>query len=192
MSAPAGRPAGPRRPGLVAVPAGASPPGEDQRRLRDNLGRVLAGVRWPAFRWQVLAEAEFWGVSGVVREQLLPMPDGRYPSLEALLEVLSAVARGRLRAPVTGPAPGASGLHPAERVVARRRIAPPPHRAPARPTAVPPGRPRPGHVAAGRAAPGEVPPGGRRHVQAQPGPVRPVPPIAPIAPVGDPGAAPGA
>lgn len=98
---------------------------EEQRRLRDNLGRVLAEVRWPASRWQVLAEAEFWGVSGVVREQLSALPDGRYPSLEALLEVLAAVARGRLRTPPPAPPAGTAGPHPAQRIVARRRIAPP-------------------------------------------------------------------
>lgn len=155
MSAPAARPpagpAGPARPGLVAVPAGpassgpavssgpagpaagprprpTSPVTEELERLRENLVRVLAGMRWPACRWQVLAEAEAWGVSGVVRQQLVPLPDGRYPSLEALLDVLGATVRGRLRAaPPVGPAAGADRLHPAERAVL-------PHR---RPAAVP-------------------------------------------------------
>ncbi|GAA4974126.1 hypothetical protein WHI96_20230 [Pseudonocardia tropica] len=120
----------PRVPGraLRPVPAPASPartvppPGDpmpvspgDPERLRENLGVVLAGLRWPAYRWQVLAEAEAWGVSGVVRQQLLPLPDGRYPSFEAVVEVLTAAARGRLRTAPVRPAVGADRLHPAER-----------------------------------------------------------------------------
>ncbi|OLM18993.1 MULTISPECIES: hypothetical protein [unclassified Pseudonocardia] len=97
--------------------------------LRENLRRVLAGLQWPACRWQVIAEAEAWGVSGVLRNQLAPLPDGRYPSLESILEMLAAVARGRLR---TGPppVPGAEhrhrGDHGVAHVVAHRRIAPRP------------------------------------------------------------------
>lgn len=131
-SEPGRFPPEPARPGLVAVP----PPGRDRapgdpaavsaehQRLRDSLGPVLAGLRWPAFRWQVLAEAEAWGVSGVVREQLVPLPDGRYPSLEIILEVLVAAARGRIRRPAPDPAVGADRLHPAERAVVRRHVGP--------------------------------------------------------------------
>ncbi|MER7438456.1 hypothetical protein ACFU8R_05155 [Pseudonocardia alni] len=94
----------------------------DLERLRENLGRVLAGLRWPAHRWQVLAEAEAWGVSGVVRQQLLPLPDGRYPSFEAVVEVLTAAARGRLRPVPVRPAIGADRLHPAERAGVPPRV----------------------------------------------------------------------
>lgn len=123
-------PSAPVRPGLVAVPsagpAPAAPPSEEQRRLRLNLTRVLAGMRWPASRWQVLAEAEAWGVSGVVRAQLVPLPDGRYPSLEAVLEVLAAVARGRTRRAVPPPTAGTDRRPPAN-VVARRHVGPARH-----------------------------------------------------------------
>lgn len=94
----------------------------DLERLRENLGRVLAGLRWPAHRWQVLAEAEAWGVSGVVRQQLLPLPDGRYPSFEAVVEVLTAAARGRLRPVPVRPAIGADRLHSAERAGVPPRV----------------------------------------------------------------------
>ncbi|MFP5071709.1 hypothetical protein ACLFMI_18850 [Pseudonocardia nantongensis] len=122
----------PARPGLAAVPAQARDraPGDptvvsaEHQRLRNSLSPVLAGLRWPAYRWQVLAEAEAWGVSGLVREQLVPLPDGRYPSLEAILEVLAAVARGRARRPAPAPAIGADRLHPAERAVVRRHAGP--------------------------------------------------------------------
>ncbi|WP_224391059.1 hypothetical protein [Pseudonocardia sp. ICBG1293] len=87
----------------------------DPERLRENLAPVLAGLRWPAHRWQVLAEAEAWGVSGVVRQELLPLPDGRYPSFEAVVEVLLAASRGRLRPAPPRPALGAGRPHPAER-----------------------------------------------------------------------------
>lgn len=130
MSAPVPRPpeAQPPRPGLVAVPTppaaqrapDPAPSGEHDR-LRENLGRVLADLRWPAFRWQVLAEAEAWGVSGVVRNQLVPLPDGRYASVEAVVEILTAAARGRLRAAPPAPAVRPDRLHPAERAAAARR-----------------------------------------------------------------------
>ncbi|PKB29521.1 hypothetical protein ATL51_1152 [Pseudonocardia alni] len=109
----------------------------DLERLRENLGRVLAGLRWPAHRWQVLAEAEAWGVSGVVRQQILPLPDGRYPSFEAVVEVLTAAARGRLRPAPVRPAIGADRLHPAERA----GVAPRPPRAHGRPAPAPGHRP---------------------------------------------------
>ncbi|WP_226362331.1 hypothetical protein [Pseudonocardia sp. ICBG1142] len=83
-------------------------------RLRENLRRVLAGLRWPAHRWQILAEVEAWGVSGLVREQLVPLPDGRYPSFEAVVELLTAAAHDRLRPAPVRPAVGADRLHPLE------------------------------------------------------------------------------
>lgn len=86
----------------------------DLERLHENLRRVLAGLRWPAHRWQILAEAEAWGVSGLVREQLVPLPDGRYPSFESVVEVLTAAAHDRLRPAPVRPAVGADRLHPLE------------------------------------------------------------------------------
>ncbi|MBP2367954.1 hypothetical protein [Pseudonocardia parietis] len=116
----------PPRPGLVAVPATAqpAPPSAERERLQDNLARVLADLCWPAFRWQVLTEAEAWGVSAVIRNQLLPLPDGRYPSVEAVVEVLSA-ARGRLRAAPPPPAARPDRVHPAERATVPRPVATP-------------------------------------------------------------------
>ncbi|MFP5021658.1 DUF2795 domain-containing protein [Pseudonocardia phyllosphaerae] len=117
MSAPAARrpgtpaPAGPTSPAAIGPaptvhpaprtfrpaprrPAGPPDPAQEVERLRHNLRRVLAGLHWPAARWQILAEAEAWGVSGVVRHQLVPLPEGRYPSVDAIVEMLVALARG--------------------------------------------------------------------------------------------------
>lgn len=100
-------------PAPVARARTALPPA-DLERLHENLRRVLAGLRWPAHRWQILAEAEAWGVSGLVREQLVPLPDGRYPSFESVVEVLTAAAHDRLRPAPVRPAVGADRLHPLE------------------------------------------------------------------------------
>lgn len=129
MSAPVPRPPAPSppRPGLAAVPppVRAALPSVERERLRDNLARVLADLRWPACRWQVLTEAEAWGVSGVIRNQLTPLPDGRYASIEAVVEMLSAAAGGRLRtAAPPAPATRPDRPHPAERAVARQRAIP--------------------------------------------------------------------
>lgn len=105
MSTPARRPSHPAGPAPQVGPGrSAGTPGANVEHLRENLRRVLADLRWPAFRWQVIAEAEAWGVSGVLHSQLTPLPDGRYPSLEALVEVL--VSRDRFR---TGPPPVVPG-----------------------------------------------------------------------------------
>ena len=134
---PAAPPVRPARPGLVAVPPVPEPVARpaaerpEAERLRQNLARVLAGLRWPAFRWQVLAEAEAWGVSGVTRGQLQPLPDGRYPSLDAVLEMLAAVARGGLRSAPGPSAPPPAG-RPAVRPGFRPHLAHPLRRAPGR------------------------------------------------------------
>ncbi|MEJ8279968.1 hypothetical protein [Pseudonocardia spirodelae] len=110
-----GTPAQAALPSLPVPPDRTLPPSTELERLRENLARVLAGLRWPAHRWQVLAEAEAWGVSGVVRQQILPLPDGRYPSFESVVDVLTAAARGRLRPLPVRPAPAPDRIHPAER-----------------------------------------------------------------------------
>lgn len=128
MSAPVPRPPtpAPPRPGLAAVPppVQAALPSVERERLRDNLARVLADLCWPACRWEVLTEAEAWGVSAVTRNQLTPLPDGRYASIEAVVEMLSAAGgRPRTAAP-PAPATRPDRLHPAERAVARQRAVP--------------------------------------------------------------------
>jgi uncharacterized protein DUF2795 len=65
--------------------------GTDQR-----LRHVLAGLSFPAQRWQVIAEAEHYGADGRTRQELRELPDARYESFAALLWALErAQARSR-------------------------------------------------------------------------------------------------
>ncbi|MEQ3549479.1 hypothetical protein WIS52_03260 [Pseudonocardia nematodicida] len=91
-------------------------------------------MRWPASRWQVLAEADAWGVSGVVARQLAPLPEGRYPSLEAVVETLVGMARGAGRGDASGPG---GRPHLLGRGGPRRPVSPAHHHAP---IGRPPGR----------------------------------------------------
>ncbi|MDQ4117838.1 MAG: hypothetical protein M3235_12855, partial [Actinomycetota bacterium] len=56
--------------------------------VRESLHIVLAGLRLPAPRWQVIAEADAWGVSGTLRRALNLLPESSYPSLDAIADML--------------------------------------------------------------------------------------------------------
>jgi hypothetical protein len=65
--------------------------GRDQR-----LRHVLAGLAFPAQRWQVIAEAEHYGADARTRQELRVLPDARFESYAALLWALErATARTR-------------------------------------------------------------------------------------------------
>jgi hypothetical protein len=65
--------------------------GTDQR-----LRHVLAGLSFPAQRWQVIAEAEHYGADARTRQELRVLPDARFESYAALLWALErATARSR-------------------------------------------------------------------------------------------------
>ncbi|MDQ4115892.1 MAG: DUF2795 domain-containing protein [Actinomycetota bacterium] len=115
----------------MSVPAGPSPSGTPSSRgarpaqkpsvrpapsahatqLRENLQHVLSGLRFPARRWEVIAEADAWGAGGPLRQAIARLPDGSYPSLAVVVDVLTGPA-GR-----PGPAPG----HAPARVVVPMR-----------------------------------------------------------------------
>ncbi len=97
----AGSPARPPAPGSTPVPARPAP---HVAQLREGLRHVLSELRFPARRWQVIAEADSWGVGGPLRQVIGRLPDGSYPSLAVILEVLTGPA-GR-PAPDTGQASG--------------------------------------------------------------------------------------
>lgn len=56
--------------------------------VRESLHIVLAELRLPALRWQVIAEGDAWGVSGTLRRALNLLPEGSYPNLDAIADVL--------------------------------------------------------------------------------------------------------
>lgn len=109
MTAPAGPPTSGR-----PVPQGAErAPGPPPVRpappahvvaLRESLQHVLSGLRFPARRWEVIAEADSWGIGGPVRQVIARLPDGSYPSLAVVIDVLTGPA-GR-PSPDPGHAPG--------------------------------------------------------------------------------------
>lgn len=115
-------PARPARPHAAppAAPARRTPPPQIAD-LRESLRNVLSGLRFPARRWEVIAEADSWGVGGPLRQVIGQLPDGNYPSLAVVLDVLTAPA-GR-----SAPDPGRSA-NPGRVVVPMRAPANGPRR----------------------------------------------------------------
>ncbi len=70
--------------------------------VRESLHIVLAGLRLPALRWQVIAEGDAWGVSGTLRRALNLLPETSYPTLDAIADTLlhGRVLHTRLPAPM--------------------------------------------------------------------------------------------
>ncbi len=98
---PDGAPAVPCPPAASAAPARPSgrrvPPQPPEVLLR-SVGPVLAGLTFPAQRWQVLAEADAWGAPGVLRRLLAELPSGRYADLDSVVRAVRTVRpRRRIR-----------------------------------------------------------------------------------------------
>lgn len=71
--------------------------------VRESLHIVLAGLRLPALRWEVIAEGDAWGVSGTLRRALNLLPESSYPTVDAIVDTL---LHGRVRtARLPAPAP---------------------------------------------------------------------------------------
>jgi hypothetical protein len=66
------------------------PAGLPERALLRRLLLILAGQRFPAHRWELIAEAHSYGADAHSVEQLQALPERRYNNL---LEVLWAVDR---------------------------------------------------------------------------------------------------
>ncbi|MEJ8278149.1 hypothetical protein [Pseudonocardia spirodelae] len=92
-AAPAGSARPRRRASAVVVPRPVPPRREAVLRAARP---VLAGLAFPAQRWQVLAEADAWGAPGVLRRLLVDLPVGEYADLSAVLEAALRTPR-RLR-----------------------------------------------------------------------------------------------
>lgn len=106
MSAPAAAGPGPGRPpgrthlAVVrpAEPASPAGPVHDDP-VRCAVLPVLAGLPFPARRWQVLAEADAWGASGPIRHLISGLPEGCYRDLDTVVDVLRML-HGRRTRPV--------------------------------------------------------------------------------------------
>ncbi|ALE81338.1 hypothetical protein WY02_26505 [Pseudonocardia sp. AL041005-10] len=95
---PGGAPAVPCPPAAPARPSGRRVPPQPPEVLLRSVGPVLAGLAFPAQRWQVLAEADAWGAPGVLRRLLAELPSGRYADLDSVVRaVRTARPRRRIR-----------------------------------------------------------------------------------------------
>lgn len=113
-------PAGPPTPGPSAPPVRPAPPAHLVQ-FRESLQQILSGLRFPARRWEVIAEADAWGVGGPLRQAISRLPDGNYPSLAVVIDVLTGPA---------GRTPSDPGHAPGRVVVPMRAPANGPRRAP--------------------------------------------------------------
>jgi hypothetical protein len=52
-----------------------------------RISGVLAGVRYPARTWQLLAQADAYGADALTHAVLGRLPDGTFASLDAVLAV---------------------------------------------------------------------------------------------------------
>lgn len=102
--------------------------------LHQRLSGILGGLAFPAPRWQVVTEAEWYGCDGVSRSMLDRLPDRTYASLPDLVAVLAAALNSRAAA-----APAVAQRPP--RLPAPVRAAVP---SPAAPAGRPVARPAPG------------------------------------------------
>ena len=67
-----------------------------------RLGQVLAGLSYPAAKWQIIAHADHYGADSVSAAQLWSLPVGTYPDLTAIgvaLGLLPAVRSGYRQQP---------------------------------------------------------------------------------------------
>ena len=84
----------------------------------ERVGQVLAGLTYPAAKWQILMHAEDYGADAWTRADLWALPTGEYQDLGAILTALSSdeptakVPRQRTSEVVRYPTPLA---HPALR-----------------------------------------------------------------------------
>ncbi|GAA2852827.1 hypothetical protein GCM10010472_07530 [Pseudonocardia halophobica] len=62
-----------------------------------RIGQVLAGLTYPAAKWQIIAHADHYGADSVTTAQLWSLPIGTYPDLAAV-----GVALGLLPDPRPG------------------------------------------------------------------------------------------
>ena len=60
-----------------------------------RIGHVLAGLTYPAAKWQIVAQADAYGADAVTTAQLWSLPTGTYRDLAAVCLALGLVpARG--------------------------------------------------------------------------------------------------
>lgn len=85
---------------------------------RADVAAVLDGLRFPAYRWEVIAQAELFGADMVTRRRLHRLPVRVYADCDDVVASVraadAAADRRRLahrRGPFSGPAKGFGGGH---------------------------------------------------------------------------------
>lgn len=64
-----------------------------------RITKVLAGLDFPALRWQILAQADYYGADAQSSAELAALPIGIYKDLSAVIRAI------RARQPTGGPVP---------------------------------------------------------------------------------------
>jgi hypothetical protein len=81
------------------------PDARGARAQAQRIAQVLAGLAYPAAKWQILAEADHYGADSASRAQLWSLPARIYPGLGDVLAALGLVAlERRARSRPTGSA----------------------------------------------------------------------------------------
>jgi hypothetical protein len=62
-----------------------------------RIGQVLAGLEFPAAKWQLIMHAEDYGADAYTRAELWSLPLGTYADRGAVLAALGLVGPGRAR-----------------------------------------------------------------------------------------------
>jgi hypothetical protein len=76
-------------------------------KLTLRVAAVLEQLRFPAVRWQIIAEADHYGADWRTRTELERLPAGNYLDVAAVVSMIRASSRplvGRLPSPGTRPA----------------------------------------------------------------------------------------
>lgn len=56
-----------------------------------QIAAVLEGLTYPAAKWQIVAEADYFGTNGPIRALLWAIPAGQYESFEDISIAIAAV-----------------------------------------------------------------------------------------------------
>ncbi|MGQ0575126.1 MAG: DUF2795 domain-containing protein [Pseudonocardia sp.] len=95
-------------------------PRSNERADIERISQVLAGLDWPAAKWQLISYGEEYGADAGTRAQLWALPPGTYPSLRGVLVAMGLVGTMRslrrpavlARRPVPAPADAPSLRRP--------------------------------------------------------------------------------
>lgn len=71
----------------------------EERASVERVTQVLAGIEWPAAKWQLISYSEEYGADAATRGQLWSLPPGTYPSVATVLGALGLASGLRLLRP---------------------------------------------------------------------------------------------